>query len=639
MEKMKRKLLVFLLVCCLLGSSSALAGFDYTGHLNNEATFETLEDTRAAGPAIVAGMPGARTGAYVAHPALDDFPVNTAFVYRSPDMFSGYANPRMNTTFVVYAEKTFGNKAAALDYLKELGLTQIVDSLRGSIVLVTPSAAGCAFTAADQKYYYALQTAVCAQKGRGTLNGESVTYADGEYYGTFKRLYLIGIDGGATFLNNYVAGTEDFIGRVAGILLINGQMDHLSKVASLVPAYLVNADALTIGKYQAANGTDAYQAEDGKLVYFNQAFPLRQVVAAEADDVDAAAFIKDAYDKIFAGSMRIQVYKNGSLSAGTPYQNGTGDCAPYSLNHHFETVDGVTEGGVHVIARHEMETFKDIQTGDGEYLNTWYEILPASVVENTAAPGSVPLILGLHGTGDDPFQFAEEIGLVALAEEKGVASVAPGHEGIFETRAGVDGVEYEAQPALIRYMLDKYPALDPSRVYVTGYSRGGRATLKVVNGAPEMFAAAVPQAATEYIPTQEHIDHLYETKMPVMFLTSTEDKADLMDTSINGIADPLFDVMNIFADYNKVEKIAGLDFEKYPMAGFQGDSEIHTLLNGEYLNHRWFKNDANGVPMLGLCMTEGLQHALYPQYAFLAWDFMEHFSRNPETLEIEYHPY
>ena len=39
--------------------------------------------------------------------------------------------------------------------------------------------------------------------------------------------------------------------------------------------------------------------------------------------------------------------------------------------------------------------------------------------------------------------------------------------------------------------------------------------------APEILAAAVPMAANQFIVTEEQEQHLAETKIPVMFLTST----------------------------------------------------------------------------------------------------------------------
>ena len=79
------------------------------------------------------------------------------------------------------------------------------------------------------------------------------------------------------------------------------------------------------------------------------------------------------------------------------------------------------------------------------------------------------------------------------------------------------------------------------------------------------------------------------------------------------------------------------DFETYPRIGIKVDSERYITLNGEYGNYTWFLNK-DGVPMVGATVTQFLNHALYPEYANLAWDFAKHYSRNPETLEIIYNP-
>ena len=42
---------------------------------------------------------------------------------------------------------------------------------------------------------------------------------------------------------------------------------------------------------------------------------------------------------------------------------------------------------------------------------------------------------------------------------------------------------------------------------------------------------------------------------------------------------------------------------------------------------------------MGITITEGLVHALYPEYGNLMWDYAKHFSRDPETKEIIYNPY
>jgi hypothetical protein len=273
-------------------------------------------------------------------------------------------------------------------------------------------------------------------------------------------------------------GTVDYAGRIAGMLLIGGKMEDIRTVATLVPTYLVNASNDTIEKYKKANGTDAYMSEGGINTYFNQALPLRKVVTLSVENPDAAALIKDAYYNMFIKAMRLPVYKTGLNSASTPYQGYGNDSAPYTLCERNALLGDVTADGIHMI-RHSEDRFIDTKTLDGEYLRDWFEYLPDEVLNNTAPAGSVPLILGMHGMGDDPRGFVDEIGLLVLAGKERLAVVAPEHQAIFWTKQGdkfVEGIELEVIPKLVKYMLETYPALDPSRVYVAGYSMGGWAT-------------------------------------------------------------------------------------------------------------------------------------------------------------------
>jgi hypothetical protein len=42
--------------------------------------------------------------------------------------------------------------------------------------------------------------------------------------------------------------------------------------------------------------------------------------------------------------------------------------------------------------------------------------------------------------------------------------------------------------------------------------------------------------------------------------------------------------------------------------------------------------------MVALSYTADLIHALYPQYAGIAWDYLTRFSRNRKTGAVQYHP-
>ncbi len=642
MFKQRLFLAIFMALVASCLPSYRVFALNYSGSQGNPVTFETLEETRASSPAAVAPLETNNGKTFKSHPVLDNYPKGITYVYRSANLFGGRAAARLNTNILVFAEISFAGKDAALAYLKDLGLTKIIDQAVGSIVLVTPSDPKAGFTANDQKYYYALQTAMLAQKASERSGSTAISYSDAEYFGGYGYTYVIGLDGGATFLNNYVAGTFDYVSRIAGMLLINGKMDSIRGVAALVPVYLVNTAESIVAKYKKANDVDAYISAGGVETHYNQALPLKRVVVAkETGKSDAARYIKDAYYNLFIKAMRVPVIKQGLYSASTPYQGYNFDEAPYSLCRRNAVISGVTQDGIHLI-RKTSEAFSDIKSKEGEYLQTWFEYLPEEVLKGTAPAGTVPLILAMHGGGDDPRVFVDEIGLLDLAGSERFAMVAPEHQSLNFSRTNdptLQGLLCNILPRFVKSILKTYPALDPSRVYVTGYSMGGAGTLKAINGDPFVFAAAVPMAAAPYTATPEQAVQLKKANLPVMFTTSSFDLGGAFDQANGSIAVGYQTQLNLFLGYNGMKTIGPYDFATYPIAGFKADRLERTRLNNEYDNYSWYLNNGSGVPMVALNYTENLIHALYPEYARLAWDFFKHYSRDQKTGAIKYNPY
>jgi predicted esterase len=628
----------------MLNIAFAFSAFalNYSGSQGNSATFETLEETRASSPAAVVQLETNNGKAFKSHPALDSYPKGITYVYRSANLFGGRAAARLNTNILLFIEKSFSSKDAALAYLKSLDLIRIIDEAIGSIVMVTPLNPKAGFTADDQKYYYALQTAMLAQKASEKSGNVTSYYSDAEYFGGYGYTYVIGIDGGSTFLNNFVAGTFDYVSRIAGMLLINGKMDHVRNVAALVPVYLVNTPESVIAKYKKVNDVDAYMNANGIETFYNQAFPLKKVmVAKEAGNPDAVKYIRDAYYNMFIKAMRVPVIKQGLYSASTPYQGYNFDEAPYSLCHRNAAINGITRDGIHVI-RKTSEMFSDMKSKDGEYLQTWFEYLPDEVLKGTAPAGTVPLILAMHGGGDDPRVFVDEIGLLDLAGSEHFAMVAPEHQSLNFARTNdpnIQGLLCNILPRFVKHLLKTYPPLDASRVYVTGYSMGGAATLKAINGDPFVFAAAVPMAAAGYTATAEQAAQLKKAHMPVMFTTSSFDLPGAFDQANGNIAASYQTQLNLFLGYNGIKTIDAFDFVTHPVSGFKADRVEKIKLNNEYDNYCWHLNNGDGVPMVALNYTEHLIHALYPEYARIAWNFVKHYSRDQKTGAIKYNPY
>ena len=80
---MKKTIISLVLVLCLLLSASSALALDYSMYLDNEASFESLEEARANESDLLMEKTGRQ---YVPDPALDDYPEGTTWIYRSAKM-------------------------------------------------------------------------------------------------------------------------------------------------------------------------------------------------------------------------------------------------------------------------------------------------------------------------------------------------------------------------------------------------------------------------------------------------------------------------------------------------------------------------------------------------------------------------
>ena len=616
----------------LIGAATQAYATGFTGELGNEATFETLQEANQNSVNIVSSIVENDTKVFATHPVLDGYPEGTTFVYRSANQYAGRAAARLNTNIFVYAPEHFENKDDAMAYLKDLGLIKLIDEAVGSIVLVTPI--GDSFDMADVASYYALQTAMLSQKEAKRLeDGTAIYYSDAEYFGGYGFEYFIGIDDGATFFNNYIAPEIDFSGRMAGVLLFGGDMQRTRQPATFVPIALVNSDEAIVSKYRAVNGVNAQEVMDGRVVSYNQQWPLRKVIDISEEIVDKAALIEEVYRGMMVKAMRVPVLTQGMNSAGTPYSGYGFDEAPYSLCDRCYVVDGKTEGGVVMISHQgDDDRFAEYKTEAGEYIDVWYEYLPQEVLDGTAPAGSVPLILCNNGGGDDARVFVDEFGLIELSEKERVALVAPDHQTVGSVRG-------PALTAVAKYMLEKYPALDASRVYMTGYSMGGGATYLAAYHEPTLFAAIAPFAGSATPMPEENAANFDGVELPTILSISAFDPAGRRLAALEGnLNEAEQGMVSTWAGING-KKLPAFDFEKYPLFGQKADRTVTDTINDEFARTTWYFNNEKGEPRFAFIYMEDMVHALYPEYADMLWNFVKNYSRDPETKEIIYNAY
>ena len=623
---------------------------NYQNRQGNPATFETIAEVCAHAPGAVAHLSGNGRMQLVANPVFKDFPQDILYIYRAPNLYGGETAARNNTVFVLFADRRYAGKDEALAALKALGLVDLIDAQIGSILLVMPE--GEAYAESDLRHCYTMVNALFTQKAHIEVDGKPATPAESEYCGGYGKTYFFGVGQGATFMNNFVApAREELIGRVAGYFTYGGEMREDVRVSTYVPAYLVNPCGTAVRKLRQANGCNAYAVTDGVECFYRQETPLRAVRTATDADGDAGKWMVRAYREMF---MFLQRTANLSTpypepSVANPYQGYVR--APkfprYALSARNPIFnDRTVIGDLQVRFVHDAETFADVKVtvnqADGmyknfmtdadDYLDAWYEVLPQSVVNNTAPEHSVPLLLANHGGGDDLLMFLDETGILLTAGQQQFAIAAGMHSGLTFVGGELVG---EILSRLVLYMLKKYPALDPERVYVTGYSMGGAASYACLAAHPELYAAAVPMAMPLFGVPEGAAAKFEKLEMPLLLCTSTYDFA-AWDPANNHLNDGAQLLYRTYQGFNGMTVPETFDFGKYPFVGQPTDSMKITTVGGEWRNFEWLLKGAKGFPLMGLNVTEYLVHSLWPGYGDLAWDFFRHYRRDAKSGEIIY---
>ena len=614
---------------------------NYWNRQDNPATFETMEEVRAHAVAATSAIANNKRFPQILNPKLEDFPKDLVYVYRSPNLYGGETGARNNTSFILFPDGRFETKEEAKAWLESLGLIKLIDEAIGTILLIMPEKAE-GYGEDDLQHCYTLINALFSQKAFVEIDGKRCVPAEAEYCGGYGKTYLFGVGKGADFMLNYVAGSRDeLIGRAAGFFTYGGRMRDTARVNGYVPAFLVNPCGVAVQKFRRANKTNAYALSDGISRFWNQAVPLRQVRTARDDQGAVGSWMEKAFRSMFMFLQRsanvmtkyLEPRVTGSYQGYVPAPPIT----RFALSPRNPIFNGRSAvGDLEVILKHDKDRFSDVKSEanalpfaePGDYLDCWYEVLPQGVLNNTAPARSVPLLLANHGGGDDHLMFLDETGILLTAGQQGFAIVAPMHSGI-TVIAG------EVLPRLVKYMLDTYPALDPERVWVTGYSMGGMATYNCIGAHPEVFAAAAPMA----MPLQElkeSTEELYKQyDLPAMLITSTYDFA-AWDAENNHLNDGGRFFLQTYSRFNGIAPAEDFDYEKYPVIGRPFDSLEITTVNGEWRNGEWLLKNDKGVPIIGLNVTEYLQHSLWPGYGDIMYNFVKHYRRDQKTGEILY---
>ena len=227
-----------------------------------------------------------------------------------------------------------------------------------------------------------------------------------------------------------------------------------------MPTYVHASDPAVAKLYVAANGATARL--DDSATYTAYTNPgshegLQRVVVSKLPDAreNLAQAFQNAWKTVFSKNYRLYMSRTESYSQGFDPNNYT---EPWEL----EPYVMYDELGM----RYEAVTEDLPNLG----LSLRYEYIPVKAL--TAAPKSVPLVIMMHGNGNDPRIQGESSGWVEVAAKQTLMLTSVEWQGRTSQDTTFAAIGEAGTMAILDRLLAKYPQIDPSRVYFTGLSAG-----------------------------------------------------------------------------------------------------------------------------------------------------------------------
>ena len=342
-------------------------------------------------------------------------------------------DPGYRPVYLVYVDKQRTTDDAK-KLVDELGLAKHIQDYKTRVFVVGPSNGNAWDDAAD---FVAYQNFLRTHRS--------------------SNLKIIAIGAGATFVNNVISKHAY---SVAGILTYGGSVAPGSMSDMPVPAYVHSADPAVAKLYTQANGATAKVESPIAATYTNPGVnkELQRVVVSKLSDAKESlpqAF-ENAWKTVFSRNYRLYMSQIESY-------NQAFDPLKYTDPWELEPYVMYDELGI------RYEAISEELPGFG--LTLRYEYVPRASL--AAAAKTVPLVIMMHGNGNDPRIQGESSGWPEVAAKNNIILASIEWQGRTSQEKTIFPAIGEAGTmAILDRLLAKYPQIDPSRVYLTGLSAG-----------------------------------------------------------------------------------------------------------------------------------------------------------------------
>ena len=503
-------------------------------------------------------------------------------------------------TYLVYPDAKLSREQA--DRLtSELGLPSLQEEYGGTVMVVAPKGA-------------AWNEAVDFEVYKNII----------ENLGAISNLKLIAIGNGATFVNKCVA---PHAGMLAGIVTIGGKPSKIAAGSVPVPVYAAGKNAAKVAAaYKTLDGATLTSAEGRNTVYTNPEEELLRVVVNPDPNASLSAIVADSWDALLSRNYRYNNFGHTWYTGAKFEQYGAYELEPYPM---FDRL------GI------ERNVIQEDVMGNGEKF-LWYEYIPKTVLG--APKASVPLVVLLHGHGNDPRTQSETSGFVELAAKENFAVVEMEWEGNGQPQMGYNGIE-----ETIYFLLKKYPQIDPSRIYAEGLSAGS-ATATGLGIKKSYIFAAVGGHSAGIIPGMKHLGHSAESLindatqksgkilMPYFSVTGTNDGVWFHEPN-PAEQNSVWVAWKTYATLNGIPFPEKADFSAYPLFGVNLRDRGQVKTNkGEGIVVEYGRLYKDNMPLIQANAIIDYGHWNFKPAADMMWEFFKLWSRDPKTKELKYHP-
>lgn len=505
--------------------------------------------------------------------------------------------PMLTPVIFVYSDAGYESKDAAWAALGDAGLVELAE--REHAVLVVQNPVDGAWGQSDVTVYQEVLKYIWG--GNSAASGKPAL--------SFFRLdYMVGEGAGATFINQFMTQAPN-VNRIAGVATFGGEMPDVED-GSALPAYIAGGSSAAVDYYKRVNDVDRRQAAR----FYNEDNPAKEVlVDARGPERFDSATIQTAYQEVFRYTSR------QGLSTPVFYDNAT-TTEDFTLmkRPNLDELD---------LTQVLVEGAATGATGQPR----WYEWIPDSVLktQQKGTGETYPLVLDLHGRGDHEIYEAESNGWIEVAGEEKVIVVAP-----FDTST-------TAVVNLLNEIEDKYP-VDPSRIYMTGYSAGGRATWAVSSLIPERFAAIAPMSSPGSTVDPGFAGKAATVDLPTFFSAATNERDAVQLPNANFPVKQVkvsnLNALTTYMNVNEITPPGGYDFTAHGIFGFPTEAPLDYVTRWDFVITAGTLSDEAGVPMMQIATGQNLDHTHYMDYAPIAWDYMKQFTRQVGTGNVTYQP-